>query len=437
MSHPVAAPAPVDPDNPDQDRAEPKIPSGAWYSLVLLTLVYTFNNVDRRVVSIVIEPLKAEFGLTDGQMGLLTGLALGAPYALAVVPMGVLADRSNRRNMLSAVLFIWSALTAAAGFAQSYFTLFWTRMIVGVAEAGSSPAALSIISDTFPPSRRTGASAIFQSGGTIGNLLCLMVGGWVVMQFGWRAAFWVAGVPGMIIALLILFTLRNPQRGAMDAPSAADQASGFKAAIGFILGNAVILHLVFAPSLLAAGNSGIMGWSVSFLVREHGLNLAAASFAVGVCQALGTVVGIVFAGIIADRITGGAPSRIITLILACQAVAVVGCVAFLLAPTRETSLASLALYMMAGYLFLGLGYGALLNLTPAKLRATVLGVELVASNLFGYAGGPVVVGFLSDAFGSLRWAMLALVVLYIWGMLHFLRARTLAQRVAAIGVAPS
>jgi MFS family permease len=432
MPAPIAASAPADPDRP-----EPKISPGAWYSLVLLTLVYTFNNVDRRVVSIVIEPLKAEFGLTDGQMGLLTGLALGAPYALAVVPMGVLADRSNRRNMLSAVLFIWSALTAVAGFAQSYFTLFWTRMIVGVAEAGSSPAALSIISDTFPPSRRTGASAIFQSGGTIGNLLCLMVGGWVVMQFGWRAAFWVAGVPGMIIALLILFTLKNPQRGAMDAPSAADHASGFKAAIGFILGNAVILHLVFAPSLLAAGNSGIMGWSVSFLVREHGLHLAAASFAVGVCQALGTVVGIVFAGILSDRITGGAPSRIITLILACQAVAVVGCVAFLLAPTRETSLAALGLYMMAGYLFLGLGYGALLNLTPAKLRSTVLGVELVASNLLGYAGGPVVVGFLSDALGSLRWAMLALVALYVWGMLHFARARTLAQRVAASGVAPA
>jgi sugar phosphate permease len=415
------------------DAPATRITPRAWYALAILTLVYTFNNVDRRVVSIVIEPLKKEFGLSDGQMGMLTGLALGAPYALAVIPMGILADRSNRRNLLGGVLFVWSALTAAAGFAQSYFTLFWTRMIVGVAEAGSSPAALSIISDTFPPSRRTGASAIYQSGSTIGNLLCLMVGGWVVVHYGWRAAFFVAGLPGLILALLILLTLRNPARGAMDAPSAAEQARGFKAAIGFILGNAVILHLVFAPSLLAAGNSGIMGWSVSFLVRLHGLNIQEASFAVGVCQALGAVVGIVFAGIISDRITGGSPARTITLILACEAVTIVGCVGFLLAPTRETSLLALAVYMMAGYNFLGLAYGALLNLTPAPLRATVLGVELVASNLLGYAGGPVVVGFLSDAFGSLRYAMLALVVLYVWGMAHFVRARALAAKTALPG----
>jgi sugar phosphate permease len=411
----------------------PRITARAWYTLVILTLVYTFNNVDRRVASIVIEPLKKEFGLSDGQIGLLTGLALGAPYALAVIPMGILADRSNRRNLLGGVLFVWSALTAAAGFAQSYFTLFWTRMIVGVAEAGSSPAAMSIISDTFPPSRRTGAAAIYQSGGTIGNLLCLMVGGWVVVHYGWRAAFFVAGLPGLVIALLILLTLKNPARGAMDAPSAAEQAGGFKAAIGFILGNAVILHLVFAPSLLAAGNSGIMGWSVSFLVRTHGLDIQAASFAVGVCQALGTVVGIVFAGIISDRITGGSPARTITLVLIVEAIAVIGCVAFIMAPTREASLVALALYMMAGYNFLGLSYGALLNLTPAPLRATVLGVELVASNLLGYAGGPVVVGFLSDAFGSLRYAMLALVALYVWGMLHYVRARGLATRTTLPG----
>jgi len=408
-----------------------RITPTAWYTLVVLTLIYTFNNVDRRVVSIVIEPLKKEFGLSDGQMGMLAGLALGLPFALAVVPMGMLADRANRRNMLAGVLFVWSALTAAAGMAGSYLTLIVTRAVVGAAEAGSSPAALSIISDTFPPKRRTGAAAIYQSGGTIGNLLCLMVGGWVVVHFGWRSAFFVAGAPGLILALLVFFTLKNPARGAMDTPSPADHARGFKAALAFIVGNGAILHLVFAPSLLSAGNSGIMGWSVSFLVRTHGFDIQQAGFAVGVCQALGTVVGLVFSGIISDRITGGNPSRTISIILIIEAITIVGCVAFVLAPTAQLSLIALAVYMMAGYNFLGLSYGALLNLTPPPLRGTVLGVELVCANLFGYAGGPVVVGFLSDAFGSLRYAMLVLVVFYVWGMFHFVRARRLASRMTS------
>jgi MFS family permease len=413
--------------------AAPRIAPGAWYTLAILFLIYTFNNVDRRVVSIVIEPLKKEFGLTDGQMGMLQGLALGAPYALAVIPMGMLADRSNRRNLLAGVLFVWSSLTAAAGLAQSYLTLIVTRMIVGAAEAGSGPATLSIISDNFPPQRRTGASAIYQSGGTIGNLLCLMVGGWVVMEFGWRAAFFVAGVPGMLLAVLVFFTLKNPQRGAMDAPSPADHAYGFKAALAFIVANGALLHLIIGPALLSAGNSGVMGWSVSFLIREHGFSIGEASFAVGVCQALGAAVGILFTGLISDKITKGAPARIMNVILAFLVLTIVGAVAFVLAPTPWTSLAALAVYMMSGYNFLGLSYGAILNLTPAPLRGTVLGVELVAANLVGYAGGPMVVGFLSDVFGSLRYGMLALVLLYVWGIFHFLRARTLAARIAAGG----
>jgi MFS family permease len=417
----------ADPAQTDTRRVAP----GSWYTLAILTMVYTFNNVDRRVVSIVFEPIKKEFGLSDGQLGLLSGLALGAPLALAVVPMGLLADRVNRRNMLAGVLFVWSVLTAAAGMAGSYFVLVATRMVVGAAEAGSSPAAISVISDIFPPRRRTGASAIYQSGNTIGALLCLIVGGYAVAHYGWRAAFFIAGVPGMVLAMLVLFTLKNPVRGAMDAPSAADQARGFKAAAAFILGNGAILHMVFAPSLLSAGNTGIMSWAVSFLIRQHGFDVQQAGLAVALSQALGAGAGLVFSGLISDRITGGAPKRIITIILACLGITIVAAVGFIMAPTTLSCLTAFAFYSMACYNFIGLGYGALLNLTPVPLRGTVLGVELVATNLVGYAGGPVVVGFLSDAFGSLRYAMLALVLFYVWGIFHFLRARTLAGRMTA------
>jgi sugar phosphate permease len=233
--------------------------------------------------------------------------------------------------------------------------------------------------------------------------------------------------------VLVFFTLKNPQRGAMDAPSPADHAYGFKAALAFIVANGALLHLIIGPALLSAGNSGVMGWSVSFLIREHGFSIGEASFAVGVCQALGAAVGILFTGLISDKITKGAPARIMNVILAFLVLTIVGAVAFVLAPTPWTSLAALAVYMMSGYNFLGLSYGAILNLTPAPLRGTVLVVELVAANLVGYAGGPMVVGFLSDVFGSLRYGMLALVLLYVWGIFHFLRARTLAARIAAGG----
>ena len=161
---------------------------GAWKALILLTAMMTFNQIDRRVASLVIEPLKHEFMLSDAQLGMLTGLAFGLIYAVTSIPLGLVADRVNRSRMLAIVVAVWSAMTAMAGIAFTYGHLLLTRVGVGAAESGASPTATSIITDLFPRDRRASAVAIYQTGIPLGSLLCFIAGAWIVTHYGWRAA---------------------------------------------------------------------------------------------------------------------------------------------------------------------------------------------------------------------------------------------------------
>lgn len=180
------------------------IPFHSWYTLGLLTLIYLCHAVDRSVISIVLEPLKQEFGISDSQVGILTGLAYATLYALAGIPIGYLIDRRNRRNLLAVLVAVWSACTVACGFAQNYWHLLTARLTVGAAEAGGAPTALSIISDLFPPDRRSTAISIFWVSTALGTAVSFAIGGLVAAEYGWRAAFFVAGLPGLLLVILLL-----------------------------------------------------------------------------------------------------------------------------------------------------------------------------------------------------------------------------------------
>lgn len=401
---------------------------GAWLALALVTAMMTFNQIDRRIASLAIEPIKREFHLTDSQLGMLTGLAFGLIYAITSIPLGLIADRVNRSKMLGIVVGLWSLMTAIAGFASSYVHLLWTRVGVGAAESGASPTATSIISDLFPREKRATAIAIYQTGIPLGSFLCFIVGAWIVAHYGWRAAFFAAGLPGIPLAVLIYLFLKEPERGGYEAKTALYSAP-WKQRLGdsfrFIGSDLRVLLLIIGAALLSAANTGVTGWFVPFLMREHGMSIQGAgaviAFASGICGGI----GLIFTGSLTDRLAKGDPNRMLVLcgLIALLTMVLAACA--LLAPNVALTIVAISGYSLVCYAFLGISYAALLNLTPSGIRGTVIAIEMVMANLFGYGGGPFVVGVLSDAYGgphSLKWAMLTLNLIYLAGGLCFLLA---------------
>ncbi|CAN5335535.1 MFS transporter [soil metagenome] len=417
--------------------AKSPVQPGAWITLALLTAMMTFNQIDRRVASLVIEPLKHEFSLSDSQLGMLTGLAFGLIYAVTSVPLGLIADRVNRRNMLAIVITVWSAMTALAGFANSYGHLLLTRLGVGAAESGASPTATSMVTDLFPRDRRATAIAIYHTGIPLGSFLCFIVGAYLVAHYGWRTAFIAAGVPGIPLAILMCVLIKEPKRGAFDKGPAydGDWRQRLGDAFHFIGGDKRVFLLVIGAGLLSAANTGVTGWFVPFLMREHHMAIQGAGAVIAFSSGLCGGIGLIFTGAMTDRLAKGDSSRMLVLCGLISLATMVLAAAALLAPTLALTIISIGGYSLICYSFLGISYAALLNLTPTGFRGTVIAIEMVVANLFGYGGGPFVVGVLSDAYGgphSLRWAMLTLDLFYLAGAACFLIAGRSKAKAAAL-----
>ena len=195
------------------------------YALVVLTLVYTFNFIDRQLLSILQESIKVDLSLSDSQLGLLTGFAFAMFYVTAGIPIARLADRSNRRNIVAISVGLWSFMTAISGFVQNYAQLLAARIGVGIGEAGGSPPSHLIVSDIFPPEKRASALAFYSTGVNLGILFGFLFGGWLNEFFGWRVAFMVVGVPGIILAIIVRATVREPVRGLIENKQASEKES--------------------------------------------------------------------------------------------------------------------------------------------------------------------------------------------------------------------
>ncbi len=203
-----------------------------WYVLIIMMLAYTINIADRYVMSTVLEPIRLELGLSDGGVAFLTGVSLALFYVTMGLPLSWIADRHNRRNLLAISITIWSGMTALCGMSQGYMQLLLARIGVGIGEAGGTPACNSIVGDYFPADRRAMAMTIFALGAPIGAWLGADMAGAVAAEYGWRSAFFVLGIPGLILALVIFLTIKEPARGQLDAVSASD-APSFKETMRF------------------------------------------------------------------------------------------------------------------------------------------------------------------------------------------------------------
>ena len=381
---------------------------GARTVLFLLTLIAMVQFFDRALMVVILEPLKQEFSLTDAQLGFLSGFSYAAAFALAGIPFGWMADRGNRRNLLAALLAIWSALVAFAGSANSFMALVITRVGIGAADAGGQPCSVSIISDLYPAQRRAGAVAIFFVGVPLGMASGFIVGAIVAGQLGWRTAFYVAAVPGVVLTILLLLLVKEPKRGASDGISESkDLAPSLSETIGFMRSQKSLVYLMLASVLVTASSSAMMSWIGSLLVRVHSLSLEI--------------------GWVADR-QGMKDMRNQPRMMAIAAsvIAVSGTAVSLL-PTVLGAAVSLALFasMVAG--LNGPTYALTQSLVKVRMRGTSMSTLVVLLNLIGVGVGPALAGILSDQFAaaygaeSVRWAMVCVLLMNIPAVFLFVR----------------
>jgi predicted MFS family arabinose efflux permease len=384
-----------------------------WYALAVMVLIFSCNFLDRAVLSLVAEPVRKEFGLSDSQLGVLNGFAFGLMFAIAGIPIGLLVDRINRSKLLACMVFLWSGATAACGLAQSYLWLLVGRMAVGAAESGGAPTSYSLMSDYFPPRQRSTAVGFYYLGSAVGGLMCWLVGSRVAAHYGWRAALYVAAVPGITLALLAFTTLREPKRGATEIGTrnaAGEQPVGLASALRQIAANRPLVYLFGAAPLTSAAAAAAGAWLPPFFMRSHGMDIGTASLILGLAGGGFGALGSTLGGALADRIARTDATRrtgfgACTMLLAIPAL-LVAILSLATGPAIGFTFASFAL-IFAG---LPVSFGGMLTLTAPRIRGITSATMQGASNLLGFGLGPLGVGILSDKLGgagSLRYALAA------------------------------
>jgi len=435
------------------ERPEPQRSVRRWYVLGLLTLVYALNIADRFSVSTLIEPIRLELGLSDSGVAFLTGVALALFYVTIGIPIAVLADRMNRRNILAVSLAVWSAMTTLCGFAQSYWQLLCGRFGVGIGEAGGTPPSTSILADEFPPQRRPMALTIFALGACLGAWLGSSVTGDIAAHFGWRGAFRALGVPGVVCAVVLWLTVREPERGRNDAREAPDAGRDAQApedvgaprsrlilTLVYVAQHRSALHLILGGSVATFWSWGLMWWMPTFLVRSHHLTVAQAGDLLGPMHLLAGTAGTLVAGWLMTGRAAADATRITRLLTGVTALATLPSVALVWAGSERATTLLLWVFVPAVYFYIGPILGLLQNVVPPHMRATTCALLLFTANVGNLALAPQLVGVLSDVlaryFGagseSLRWALLALAPTGFWAAWHlWLSGKTIRADEAA------
>lgn len=397
-------------------------------ALGFLYLLNTLLILDKIIFVILLEPIKAEFELSDLQLGLLTGSVYAVFMGAASLPMGLLADRSNRRNLAAFCLMIWSAMTAACGVASTYATLLLARLGVGVGEAGGGPAALSIISDLYGHKRRATAMAIYSLGTPTAALLNLTLFTQIAHSYGWRAALLSAAVPGLLLGLAMWLFMGEPRRTSEGASSNSMKdvkSVPLRETVRFIGSQRSLLLLLSGTALAYVVLAGVSAWNFSYLVRRFEVDLHEIGPYLGVGISCAGLAGLYFSGRIADFLAQRNERWRSTV----MALTTLGSVAFGLVTFTTDSL-PLAIIGTAGVaacsmLWLGPGLALSQSLVKGRMRGTIGAMMFLLANLIGYGAGPPLVGFLSDLLqangfaNGLQLAILSVLTLNILSALLF------------------
>ncbi len=400
--------------------------------LAVLLLVHIFNFIDRQVLTILLEPIKNEFGVSDTAMGFLSGFAFAVLYATLGVPVARLADSWSRRNVLAIGALVWSGMTTLCGMASSFWQLAIFRLGVGVGESGGTPPSHALIAAYFPVQKRSSAMAIYASGSQFGVLIGMFGGALIADAYGWRTVFFAFGIPGMLLGLVVMLLIREPEeRAAPSGESLLSDLSSLWRIPSFV-------GLATAAGLTALAGYGMGTWFPSFLIRVHGVSLVEAGLILGLIGTFGALLGGISGGMICDRLAARDPRWQLRFPALGAAGSVVFLGLFLAWPESQfwmvgefhMPVAAVFLFLgsVASALWVGPTYAAVQALTPDYLRAQGSAVLLLLLNLIGMGLGPMMVGALSDGFAgelgaqSIRAAMLASLVTIVAGAWVYWRA---------------
>ena len=400
------------------------------YVLGVLTLGYVVNAFDRRILGIVLEPIKREFAVSDMSLGLLGGVAFALFYATFSLPIALWADRSNRKNVLALAVLVWSAMTVLCGFATTFLWLLLARIGTAIGEAGGSPPSHSLLADYFSTGRRGTALSIYALGASAGAMLAGLLGGFGNELFGWRTTLVLAGLPGLLLAPLILTTILEPRRAISPSARprmAAPTVTSVRDVARFLFQRSSFRHLCAGCALHSIGVYSAALFNAAFLMRSHEWGTAQAGVllaVVGGFSVAGTLVG----GILADRLS-------VRLGDSRWHMWIPGVAILMLVPTQLLSYLSqqttvvVTTFALAGFLsgvFFGPSCAITQALAPPRMRATAASIVICAKTIIGLGLGPLLIGRVSDLLSptagahSLRYALLLLAFFGLWSALHFM-----------------
>lgn len=392
--------------SPSHPIGAPLSPQARWTLMICLLIAAVLSFVDRQILSLLVEPIKADFGISDSQVALLQGFAFAAFYAIAAVPFGWLSDRMSRKWLVVAGVFAWSLMTVLSGLARSFSALFAARIGVGVGEATLAPAAHSMIADAFPADHMPLAMSVYGMGVGIGAGLAFILGGQVVAWAingphvvlpglepfkPWHAAFILVGAPGVLAAVLMAVVMREPPRRHETV-----QAAG--SIISFARANAGLLGLmVLGLGSLTASGYASLAWLAAFFDRTFGWGADRAGLAIGSLLIFAGLPGALACGAVAARLTArGAPDGALTTMAIASAASAPFAVLAFLAPGPLWTIAWLVVPMAIGSSYVGLGPAALQGITPPELRGRMAAWQLLLTGLIGMIVGPLSVALLTD-----------------------------------------
>ena len=410
----------------------------AYYALGILTIVYSINFIDRQLLSILQESIKADLMLSDAQLGLLTGFAFAVFYTFAGLPIASLADRSNRRNIVAISLTIWSGMTAISGLAQNYWQLLAARIGVGIGEAGGSPPSHSMISDIFPPEKRASAIGFYSTGISIGILFGFLFGGWLNEFFGWRVAFFVVGIPGVLLALVLYLTVPEPVRGLAENKASSGDNPSMMTVFKVLLSRRSFLFMALGAAMNAFAGYSTANWVASFMIRTHQMPTGELGTWLALIIGLGGAIGVFGSGVLADNLGKKDKRWYMWVPVYAAAISVPFQIATYWVDGPYAALVSMMIPSILANAYLGATIACVHGMVGLRMRAVSSALLFFILNIIGLGMGPTTVGLVSDSLvdqhdvDSLRYAMMYIIPtsMFVSGALYMLASRYIREDLA-------
>jgi predicted MFS family arabinose efflux permease len=409
----------------------------ARWALAILCGVYVLNFLDRQLLSILAKPIQDDLGITDGQIGMISGLYFAVFYCVLAIPIGWLADRTHRVRVLSLACGLWSAATVACGLSANYLQLVLARMSVGVGEAGGVPPSYSIVSDYFPPGKRGTALSLFNLGPPIGQALGVAFGASITAAYSWRSAFIALGAVGIVMAAIVLLFVREPARGGLDTRTVEAQPArgGFWSTCRMFFSHPVLLRVSLACAATQFVTYAVLNFTTLFLMREKGMTLSEIAVYYAILIGAGIGLGMYVSGRLIDRLARQSKAAYGYLPAVALALAIPFFIAFVSAPDWPLALAFLALPTFLNYFYLSPAVTLVQEQVQPDQRVLAGALLLLVMNLIGLGLGPTWLGAVSDFLrpshpgNSLQLAFYTLVPFYLLAvLLHLWLARALQRQ---------